>query len=130
MHNGQSSPPGPLVNDQSIYVTGNDYADGSNYGLSDNMISMDGSILSKLGMHEIDRRDGCIRVIEVKCRIIYPPERECPSPSAIIQQVIKALGGPACSQATQQAPSSAAYNSLWPPLHFAESAQRRTLPEQ
>ncbi|WP_379141259.1 hypothetical protein [Paenibacillus sp. sgz500992] len=43
LHNGQFSLPGSLVNDQSIYVTGNDYADGSNYGLSDNMISINGS---------------------------------------------------------------------------------------
>ncbi|WP_325175610.1 hypothetical protein [Paenibacillus sonchi] len=31
------------MNDQSIYVTGNDYTDGNNYSLSDNMISINGS---------------------------------------------------------------------------------------
>jgi phosphoglycerol transferase MdoB-like AlkP superfamily enzyme len=36
-------PTGSFVNDQSIYVTGNDYADGSNYSLSDNAVTKGGS---------------------------------------------------------------------------------------
>jgi lipoteichoic acid synthase len=36
-------PVGSFVNDQSMYVTGNDYADGSNYSLSDNEVTKEGS---------------------------------------------------------------------------------------
>ncbi|MNC36962.1 hypothetical protein D3C75_855080 [compost metagenome] len=36
-------PAGSFVNDQNMYVTGNDYADGNNYSLSDNTITADGS---------------------------------------------------------------------------------------
>ncbi|ANY68685.1 sulfatase [Paenibacillus sp. BIHB 4019] len=36
-------PLGSFVNDHSIYVTGNGYADGSNYRLSDNKVTEDGS---------------------------------------------------------------------------------------
>ncbi|MNI77781.1 Lipoteichoic acid synthase [compost metagenome] len=36
-------PAGSFVNDQSIYVTGNDYADGDSYSLNDNRISLNGA---------------------------------------------------------------------------------------
>ncbi|MEC0242647.1 LTA synthase family protein [Paenibacillus dokdonensis] len=36
-------PSGSFINDKSMYVTGNAYADGFNYSLSDNTISADGS---------------------------------------------------------------------------------------
>ncbi|OMD83604.1 LTA synthase family protein [Paenibacillus sp. FSL R10-2796] len=36
-------PTGSFVNEQSIYVTGNDYTDGNNYSLSDNTITTNGS---------------------------------------------------------------------------------------